>query len=608
MQFHDLALDFETFYDTRARYSLRAMDTIAYVRDPRFHVFGASVVEKNPSGVARKAWITAADLPAWFAARNWRTTRLIGHNLNFDGLILVERYGVRAGRYFDTLGATRALFPELLKYGLDAVGLALFGEGKLDARALRDINGTRHLTAEQEARLSRYAMRDADLTWRLHELTRQVLPASEQDLLHLTTRMAVEASLVIDAPLAQEALTEATIAHKALLAASPVPKTTLASNPKFAAWMTSQGIAPPTKLNKKGETAFAFAKTDRDFQLTIADHPEHHAVWQARLGVKSTLDISRAQRFVNIAASGQLPVPLAYYAAHTGRWGGTDGLNLQNLRRGGKLRLSIRAPKGYSILVADSSQVELRTNAWFCDVEWLLELLRRGDCPYCEAATRQFGRVITRADKAERQLGKALELGLGFQMGAPTLRRQLAIGMLGLDPVYLTDSEATNAVDVWRSQHADIRNMWYWLKDMIERMAHDSEAMYEHKGLTFLHDNILMPNGMALHYDDLRLDPVEGNYIYGREQKTRRIYGGKMLENIVQALARTVMAEQMLKIDQLPDTRVVMTIHDEVIALAPTEVAEQRHNAMIQLMSTPPAWAPTLPLAAEGGYSDRYDK
>ena len=151
-----------------------------------------------------------------------------------------------------------------------------------------------------------------------------------------------------------------------LLAKVTVDKATLMSNPQFADVLTSLGVTPPTKISPTtGRETLALAKNDEEFKA-LAEHPnpDVQALVAARLGTKSTLEETRTERFINIAERGKMPVPLKYYAAHTGRWGGTDNLNLQNLPRQSPLKHAIRAPQGYVMIDSDSSQIEARTLAW----------------------------------------------------------------------------------------------------------------------------------------------------------------------------------------------------------------------------------------------------
>ena len=114
-----------------------------------------------------------------------------------------------------------------------------------------------------------------------------------------------------------------------------------------------------------GKQTHAFAKNDEAFkELLEHDNPQVQAIVAARLGIKSTLEETRTERFIKIAERGTLPIPLRYYAAHTGRWGGDDKVNMQNLPRKSPLKKAIIPPPDHVFIDCDSSQIEARTLAW----------------------------------------------------------------------------------------------------------------------------------------------------------------------------------------------------------------------------------------------------
>ena len=183
----------------------------------------------------------------------------------------------------------------------------------------------------------------------------------------------------LDLGLLEQHLIETRDRKDALLEAAGVTKEELMSNPKFAEVLRSLGVTPPTKISlTTGKEALAFAKTDEGF-LALAEHDNEQvqALVAARLGTKSTLEETRTQRFIDISKRGLLPVPVRYYAAHTGRWGGDDKINLQNLpsrgANGKKLKNSIISPAGHTLIDADSAQIEARVLAWLAEQDDLTE-------------------------------------------------------------------------------------------------------------------------------------------------------------------------------------------------------------------------------------------
>jgi hypothetical protein len=329
-----------------------------------------------------------------------------------------------------------------------------------------------------------------------------------------------------------------------------------------------------------------------------------------RISVKSTTNITRAERFLEAGRDGmRLPVGYSYYRAHTGRWGGNNKMNMQNLTRGGELRLSILAAPGHQLCVADSGQIEARVNAWLWDQTDLLDAFRNKRDIYSEFATKVYERTITKTDKNERHVGKVCVLGLGYQMGAPKLQMTLAKGALGGPPIVLPISEVERIVQIYRRENYMISGGWQTCAQWIEHMADDRAEPIFYKCLEIGHEYIRLPNGMCLKYPDLKKamgDKGWPEWSYQSGDMRKKIYGGLLTENLVQALARIIVATQMLWIDK--KYPVVMTTHDEAVTHPKTKDAQKCYDYMEQCMTTAPAWCADIPLAAEGGFAENYSK
>ena len=433
-------------------------------------------------------------------------------------------------------------------------------------------------------------------------------------------------------------------------------KRLLGNNEFFADLLRTEGAEPPTKVSKAwiakpvedrdddSKYSYAFAKDDLEF----TGLPDNIDLWRgdldpnkqadipaisarqdrlrglidARLAVKSTTNITRAERFLEAGKDGMsLPVGYSYYRAHTGRWGGNNKMNMQNLTRGGELRLSILAPKGHQIAVQDSGQIEARVNGWLWDQHDLLDAFRVADKwdkskgvargkdrdAYCRFGDSVYGREITTDDKMERFVGKVCVLGLGYQMGAPKFQMTLAKGALGGPPVYFELNECHRIVNTYRSINHKIRDGWGICSRIIEDMAAGREG--SHKCISWEKETLWLPNGMALKYPDLRSRVGEkgwSEWSYQSGDTRSKIYGGLLCENIVQALARIIVGTQMLWASK--KYRVVMTTHDEIVALPKTAQAEACIKFMAKCMSTPLPWCPDIPLNCEGGYASNYSK
>jgi DNA polymerase len=217
---------------------------------------------------------------------------------------------------------------------------------------------------EQLARYGEYCKNDVSLTYALFNAMAKDFPPTELRLIDLTVRMFTDPVLRLDKNMLVDHLLWEKQRKDELL--ENFAKDDLMSNNKFADILVAYGIAPPMKTSPTtGKQTYAFSKTDEAFKALLEHgNPQIQALVGARLGTKSTIEETRTARFIGIAERGALPVPLRYYAAHTGRWGGDDKLNLQNLQRNSPLKKCILAPDGYTMIDSDSSQIEARTLAW----------------------------------------------------------------------------------------------------------------------------------------------------------------------------------------------------------------------------------------------------
>lgn len=314
---------------------------------------------------------------------------------------------------------------------------------------------------------------------------------------------------------------------------------------------------------------------------------------------------------------------------NTGRWGGNNKMNMQNLTRGGELRLSILAAAGHHICVVDSGQIEARMNAWLWDQTDLLDAFKRSGeyqthqltlpkekrkvargldrDAYCLFASEVYQREITTEEKIERFVGKTCVLGLGYQMGAAKLQITLAKGTQG-PAVFLTLEECQRIVTTYRTKNYKIKEGWNKCNEIIEQMALGVPGAW--KCISWEQDTLWLPNGMSLKYPDLRKGVNEENgwdeWTYAVKDSRAKIYGGLLCENIIQALSRIVIGMQMLEIDK--SYRIVMTTHDEAVAHPKKAQADKCYALMYKVFTTPPAWCASIPLAAEGGHDVNYSK
>lgn len=609
-----ITLDWETYYTTE--YSLKKIPTILYVRDPKFKAHGVAIKRDDQPA----EWITAKDVAPALNEIDWAQVDCVSHNALFDMLVLYERYSIRPRRFIDTLGLARALLPHDIDRDLGSLA-RLLGLGEKGGELIKS-KGIRDLPPEIEAALAGYACQDAELTYGIYQKLWEHLPDDERELMHMTVRMGTVGRLHFDTEEGREALRIAVEDRRTKIEAVGTTIEELRSREKFANMLRARGVEPPTKINAKGKVTYAFSKQDPDFVRLQAD-PQVADLVAARLAATSTNAIKRIERLIEIAEHPPhtLPMPLNYAGAHTFRWSGAGKINVQNLNRGSVLRTAIYAPDGYVIIVVDSAQIELRVNMWFSGQQNVLDLLAPGEYVHQEGsikwvgdgdvyrleAARQFGIDVSQVTGTQRSFGKVVQLACGYGMGRDKFRVTCAIGPMGNDPIYISPEEADRTIRTYRANHPFIKASWDYLQHGGIPFLMNPSSQVEHKCITFEYEAITLPGGLQLTYPDLR--PSEDGFVYGINGNKHRLYGGKLQENIVQALARRIIAEQMLEAERRIDRfEIVSQTHDEIIGLHPIDGAQDALAQLVEIMSTSPSWAPDLPLAAEGGYAKEYSK
>jgi len=598
-----VTLDMETYYSRE--YSLSRMTTQEYIDDPRFEVIGVAV----KVGAGETIWCTGndAEISAFLASFDLANSMVCCHNAMFDGAILSRRYAIFPGKLIDTLSMARAvhgtevggsLAKLVAHYGLGAKGTEV-----VDAMGLTRLAFSQH----QLDLYARYCINDVELTYKLLYCLLPHFNKTELDLIDITMKMYTDPWLVLDEGTLTEHLENVRARKEELLAACGVDRDSLMSNIKLADTLMDLGVDPPIKVSKTtGKPAYAFAKSDEEFKALL-DYPDEtvQAVVAARLGVKSTLEETRTERFINIAKQRyNLPIPLKYYGAHTGRWSATEKINMQNLPRDSALKKGIQAPPGYVLIGVDLSNIELRVNMFLAGEQAPLEILASGRDLYREFGSMVFGVAPEEIDKDQRFISKTAVLGLGFGAGATVLRRAIKIGS-GKD---IGDEEAIRIVKLYRDTYPKLVELWGLGQRTLRSIHTDRRESYGFGALKLeVHgrQGIQLPSGLYLKYPGLKESRREDgksdwSYNGGRGAENTRIYGPKVTQNITQAVARCVMAEAIPRVHK--KYTVVNTIHDAVYCIAPEEEAQEALDFVVGEMTKAPDWAWGLPLAAEGGY------
>jgi hypothetical protein len=641
-----VCVDFETRWD-RADYTLSKMTTEEYIRDKRFKAFGACIHEVGNGAAVQ--WYRDAELPCILATYDWNSTAVLAHNAQFDVSILEWRYGVRPCFIFDTLSMARAL--RGVEVGNSLMKLAEDFGLPPKGKAVYSTDGLEEITPEIERELAEYCKHDVFLCEEIFERLIPGYPAKELRLIDMTLKMYTRPLLELDQKMLISALAEEGAHRTALLERVGVEESELASNPKFAQILQSMGVVPPTKVSKTtGKATLALAKNDALFQALLnGDNEDVAALCEARLKVKSTTERTRAQRFLDISQRGQLPVPLSYYGAKSGRWTAAKGsaINMQNLKRGSFLRKAIMAPDGHQLVVGDLSQIEPRVLAWFADYSDLLDIFRSGQDAYAAFGAQMFGIPgLNKHDHPDlRQSAKSALLGAGYGLGWASFASQLLVGFLGAPPVrydkafakklgvtadYIerftgweenvkklqeiphtcTEREllihcvaAKKIIDIYRATSHPVVTLWDLFGRLLERsLAGGEEVVY--KCVTFKKEEIVLPSGMSIKYPNLRKDKDAG-WVYGAEgEKPTKLYAGKITNNVVQGTARVVMTDGMLRVAKRYP--VVGTVHDELLCVVPDAEVEEAKTWVLEQMIAPPKYMPDVPLNSEVGAHRRY--
>jgi DNA polymerase I-like protein with 3'-5' exonuclease and polymerase domains len=619
-----VTIDFETYYDKE--YSLSKITTEQYVRSPEFEVIGVGVkVNDYPTD-----WYSGDNPERFLKSLDYRDKAILCHNTAFDGAILSWRFGIKPKLWLDTLSMARPLHQMTVGGSLKALatyyGLGVKGDEVIMALGKRRAD----FSPDEMARYASYCVNDVDLTYALFNKLKVGFPVSELLVIDQTLRMYTEPVIELDRELLQQHLGEVIAKKRTLIADMGITDTSeeaikkvLMSNQIFAKYLTNLGVEPPTKVSARtGKETFAFGKTDKGF-TDLLEHPDERVqvAVAARLGVKSTIEETRTLNLIGVSERGRLPIMLNYYGAHTGRFSGGDKLNLQNLptRGNNTIRRALKAPAGQVIVASDSAQIEARMVAWVAEQQDLLEAFAQKRDVYSEFATEVYGRTITKADMVERFVGKTCILGLGYGMGAEKFRRTLEIGQGGVS-VKITIQEAERIVRLYRQKNFKIVQLWnkcgQALNGILNRVSGEIA-----RGIIYDEQGIRLPNKLYIRYPALRANGTNFEYIADARQYRKavqdrvisgqttdiswtKIYGGKVTENLIQALARIVVAEQMAKIGQ--HYHVAFQVHDEIIITAPEAEATNAQQLLEAVMSTAPRWCPDLPVACESGVAKNY--
>lgn len=645
-----IIFDVETYYDTE--YSLRKMPTPNYILDPRFEL---QIVATQVDGGEHKI-VDGPDFGQWLTQFNPAKTTTVSFNALFDNSILAWRYGFVPHTMIDAMGMARALLGHrLTSFSLASVATALGLGAK--GTAIQNVKGLRRQDIIDQGLMpgfQTYALQDNFLCEGIFLNLYPQFPWPERRLMDMVLRCCVEPRFLVDVPMLEQHLDETRQAKAELLVqADSIDVKTVMSTPKFKAALEARGVEVAMKISPTtGKETPAFAKTDA-FMEELQEHadPVVAAMAAARLGHKSTLEETRAEKLLSIAklpwhqyengmprlysGGGTMPVPLRYGGAHTHRLSGEWSMNMQNMpssrNKKSKLRASLIVPPDYRVVTCDLSQIEARIVAWICGCTKLVDEFAQNKDPYSLLGADIFGIPgLNRKAKdpitnlllyeIEGFIGKTGILGLGYGCGKDnfdTMVTRTARGMkMDISGKY-DRTIGDKAVDAYRRRYPEIPRGWRILDQAISQHWLSGSAVAKFGPVEISYGTVLLPSGLSLRYGDPRAEVdqergrIRHRYRYGKFWHD--LYGAKLLENIVQALARIVVMNAALRIRDRGlstahpgDYRFVLQAHDELVFIVHKSELDDAKKLILSEMRRRPSWGLDIPIDAELGEGGSY--
>ena len=637
-----ITLDVESFWSPT--YSLSKMSPLEYVMGDEFELISLGIkVDDHPTDV----FFGEDDIRAkLIAVRSlWDNAFAIAHNMSgFDAYVLAYYLGIRPKMWGCTLAMARPIHAKTCGVSLAAL-VKHYGLGVKDSAALINTRGKRlaDFTGAEMLAMEEYNRDDTDQCHGLFHKLKGHYTAQELWQIDSTIRMRTEPAFELDAPLLRKTATEEKVRkHEALLDLSAKlnlgtfasddeavenVRAELASAPRFAALLESLNVDVPMKPSPTNpeKTVPALAKTDQAF-IDLQEHDNElvAAAARARLDVKSTILETRIQKFLTAGslAGGMLPIPLRYCGADTtGRDSGEE-FNPQALTRvnpaspkpSDALRMSLRAPAGKKVIVADQSGIELRINHFLWKVAESMALYQASPDEadlYRAFASTYYNKAPEDITKPERQFGKVCMLLLQFGGGAKTFMNTARIQ----GGVILDLGESSRAVAAWRLKYADIVAGWKTCGKALGDIAAGREAPVDPWGLIHTcKEGFVLPSGRLIRYPDLREEEngtwddgrVKMNWVYAHGRHKAFIHGSKADENCVQALARDSVFDCSLEFYRRTGLRPALRVHDELVYVVDEAPAQDLLAELQSVMRTPPKWWPELVVWSEGDAADCY--
>lgn len=581
------AVDFETFYSSDV--GIETQGVWQYCRHPEFDAYLVTIAASN--GLRYCGRPESFDW-SQISGEDWRW---VSHNRSFDlpvyeSLVEKDKIPHHFPAVWDCsadlcayLGAPRALknaAESLLK-----VTLSKDTRNKMKGKRWED------MTEEFRREVEEYAIKDAEYCLQIWEKFADQWPEHERWLSRETTRMCLQG-----VPLDRQAVRDSIERLKVLLweAQQKLPwvedDRPVLSPLALAEECRNAGITPPPSLAEDSEECEAWEK----------EHGERFPWVGAMRQYRKCNGLLRKLEAMNRRArtDGWMDYSIKYFGATTGRdSGGGGNLNMQNLHRsesyGVNIRSLIKAPEGHALIVADLSQIEPRCLAWLASDHDMLAFIKESPDLY-EAQARAWGfwdkpQPLKTDTTGIRHLVKQLNLGLGYGMGIKRFA----------DVTGLEQHEAARLVKLYRSKNPKVGVLWKKLENNLRSAIKKNSEYFE----------IELPSGRKLRYRHPNDNEghLSAEIVRGGNYMKLKWWGGSLTENITQAMARDVFMEAVARMRR-QNVEVILRVHDEVVAVARESEAEATKTLIETALSTPPEWAPNLPLACEAHIVRQYQK
>jgi DNA polymerase len=630
-----VVIDFETYYDNE--YSLRKMTCEQYVRDPRFEVLLTAVKFPQLSDdvhicTGREQAQRVFDVLRACA----QPVEIIAHNAAFEGMVMAEVFGFIPAAYADTLSMARPFNEADRPLSLAALSqyylLGEKGEEVLDAKGKRLADFTPYSLRAYEG----YCRNDVELTWKLYRVLRPCLSPQDMAVISGTVRASAVAQVVLDAGLLQAAAqryaedekqqTQETAALLGVPAAG-LPAT-VRSRQKFADLLRTLGAEPGLKASKTAKDAagapkqtLALGKDDEAFMALLAhDSPQVRAAAALKVSLGSSINRTRVASFLGIASRGKMPVPLIAFGAGSGRWAGTQKVNLQNLpKHGGDLvlRRAMGAPKGYAIVSCDLAQIEARRMAAQAGERVMLSVFAQGGSPYAQFGTALFGYEVSKhgGTDDEYALAKKAVLSLQYGMAGGTFFDRVRVGGLPYDRDF-----CDKAVQAYREKYPHNAAFLTSCQAAAQAVIYGGNFRFGVGGMYVARKGeIVLPDGWVLRYPNVRKargkDGEPELNQFGQEQwlftrryggESKALYRGIVANNVTQASATRIIMAQAYRLKERYGLDWIAQVHDEFSFLVPLSELEEQCFQIETCMRWRPAWAQETPIDCELTVGDNF--